>query len=279
MKHQLILVEGIPGSGKTTTANQIKKKLEALEIPVILYEEGMSHPADMAWQAYLTKEEYKQFISDCLNLWETSDKTISQKELVNLIHEQARHEMDHVILAYTKIVFPEGCYFHLFDDLAAKEIGDGRRSLQEFTAIHLKRWENFAKMACLENTVYIFECAFLQNAIFELLGVYELSDEAIFTYLSQLLATVKSLNPYLVYLEPSDVERIISSAAKERISDHPSRKDWIDEMANWVSQTNYGKHHHLNQKDGVITFCEERLRIDLKMVNQLNLPMTLIKRD
>ena len=58
MNSRLILVEGIPGVGKTTTARKIKAKLIEEGKDVILYEEVMSHPADMAWNAYLKEEEY-----------------------------------------------------------------------------------------------------------------------------------------------------------------------------------------------------------------------------
>ncbi|WP_291569267.1 zeta toxin family protein [Clostridium sp. UBA4548] len=50
MENKLILVEGIPGAGKTTTARIIKERLISEGKNVILYEEGMSHPADMAWK-------------------------------------------------------------------------------------------------------------------------------------------------------------------------------------------------------------------------------------
>ncbi|OPJ58227.1 hypothetical protein [Clostridium oryzae] len=65
MENKLILVEGIPGEGKTTIARKIKEKLISEGKNVILYEEGMSHPADMAWNAYLNKEEYASFLSKC----------------------------------------------------------------------------------------------------------------------------------------------------------------------------------------------------------------------
>lgn len=69
------------------------------------------------------------------------------------------------------------------------------------------------------------------------------------------------------------------NAANERKSDVEFRKDWIDEMADWVSSTNYGKSHNLKGKDGVISFCTERLRIDNLMLDKLNVPVTIIKRN
>lgn len=278
MNSRLILVEGIPGAGKTTTARKIKEKLIDEGKEAILYEEGMSHPADMAWNACLKEDEYNDFIKKCSEMWEGSKKSISKEELISRIQRQTRIEDNNVILAYTKIDFPEDCYLSLIGDVASKEICDGRKSLDEFRDIHLRRWSKFAEQALLNDNIYIFECAFLQNHIFELLGVYEKSDEEIYLYLKSLLETVKSLSPSIVYIEPSSVEDIIIQAANERKSPEGSRPDWIDEVANWVSNMNFGKSHNLKGIEGVFYFCKERLRIDKLMIEKLNVPVTIIKR-
>ncbi|CUO11948.1 hypothetical protein [Clostridium disporicum] len=278
MNSRLILVEGIPGAGKTTTARKIKEKLIDEGKEAILYEEGMSHPADMAWNACLKEDEYNDFIKKCSKMWEGSKKSISKEELISRIQRQTRIEDNNVILAYTKIDFPEDCYWSLIGDVASKEICDGRKSLDEFRDIHLRRWSKFAEQALLNDNIYIFECAFLQNHIFELLGVYEKSDEEIYLYLKSLLETVKSLSPSIVYIEPSSVEDIIIQAANESKSPEGSRPDWIDEVANWVSNMNFGKSHNLKGIEGVFYFCKERLRIDKLMIEKLNVPVTIIKR-
>ncbi len=278
MNSRLILVEGIPGAGKTTTARKIKEKLIDEGKEAIFYEEGMSHPADMAWNACLKEDEYNDFIKKCSEMWEGSKKSISKEELISRIQRQTRIEDNNVILAYTKIDFPEDCYWSLIGDVASKEICDGRKSLDEFRDIHLRRWSKFAEQALLNDNIYIFECAFLQNHIFELLGVYEKSDEEIYLYLKSLLETVKSLSPSIVYIEPSSVEDIIIQAANESKSPEGSRPDWIDEVANWVSNMNFGKSHNLKGIEGVFYFCKERLRIDKLMIEKLNVSVTIIKR-
>ena len=278
MNSRLILVEGIPGAGKTTTARKIKEKLIDEGKEAILYEEGMSHPADMAWNACLKEDEYNDFIKKCSEMWEGSKKSISKEELISRIQRQTRIEDNNVILAYTKIDFPEDCYWSLIGDVASKEICDGRKSLDEFRDIHLRRWSKFAEQALLNDNIYIFECAFLQNHIFELLGIYEKSDEEIYLYLKSLLETVKSLSPSIVYIEPSSVEDIIIQAANESKSPEGSRPDWIDEVANWVSNVNFGKSHNLKGIEGVFYFCKERLRIDKLMIEKLNVSVTIIKR-
>ena len=278
MNSRFILVEGIPGAGKTTTARKIKEKLIDEGKEAILYEEGMSHPADMAWNACLKEDEYNDFIKKCSEMWEGSKKSISKEELISRIQRQTRIEDNNVILAYTKIDFPEDCYWSLIGDVASKEICDGRKSLDEFRDIHLRRWSKFAEQALLNDNIYIFECAFLQNHIFELLGVYEKSDEEIYLYLKSLLETVKSLSPSIVYIVPSSGEDIIIQAADERQSPEGSRPDGIDEVANWVSNMNFGKSHNLKGIEGVFYFCTDRLRIDKLMIEKLNVSVTIIKR-
>lgn len=279
MKNKLILVEGIPGAGKTTTARKIRDELISQGQNVVLYEEGMSHPADMAWNAYLTETEYDDFLNKCLNMWDTSEKSVSKEELKNIIEAQVRKEDDHVIVAYTKFNFPEGCYWSLIGDVASKEICDGRKGLNEFKNIHLKRWTRFCEEALRDDNTYIFECAFLQNHIFELLGVYEKNDDYILEYLKELIECVKALNPCIVYIEPGNVEEVIMAAAQERKAPDESRRDWIDEIADWVSNMNYGKNHNLKGKEGVFTFCRERLRIDKVMIDKLGIPVKVVMRN
>lgn len=277
-EHQLLLVEGIPGSGKTTTAHRIKEKLESHGIAVELYTEGDSHPADMAWQAYMTLEQYEEFKRKCKALWESSKKDIMLEELFNRIEKQVRYDDGHVLLAYTKIEFPEEKYWTLVGSVAPYELGSGRSSLEDFTNIHLKRWKSFADEKS-PNSIAIFECAFLQNHVVELMGHYEKPDEEILTYFRNLLQTVKPLKPKLVYLYPQDIGSVISNAAKERKAPEGIQQpDWIDAFIKWVEDCSYGKTHKLEGFDGAIAFCQERLRLDEFIMNNIELDADIINR-
>ncbi len=276
--NRLYLIEGIPGAGKTTTAKKRKEELEQQGYNVDLYEEGMLHPADCAWQAFLTEEEYKEFLDECYAMWMTSDQVVSWKELKQIIESQVKREGGYVILAYTKIRFQEEKYWALISKVANRELCDGRSSYQEFKRIHLERWNRFSLQAQKSNHITIFECAFLQNHIFELMGIYEKSDEEIYTHLKELIDTVLVLNPMILYLEPDSVEAVITQAAEERKAPISTRKDWIDEIADWVSNSNYGKNRELKGKDGVVQFCRERMRIDKMVLAKLRVPVTYIRR-
>jgi len=271
---KLYLVEGIPGVGKTTHAKRLKEELEQQGKAVVLYEEGDSHPADMAWQAYLTKNEYDEYVNECRKVWEKIKKPNDFSEIEGLIKKQVRVEDAHYVVAYTKFNFPIEDYWHTVGSIANKELCDGRSPFKEFRDVHLARWSNFAKNA--ENdTRYIFECAFLQNHIFELMGFYEFDKEFIFAYLKNLLATVSVLEPEIIYIKPNDIKKVIDYAAEERIG---PRGRWIDDIAGWVSDCPYGMRHGLKGVEGVYQFCEDKMDLDMYLIGRLEVEYRVIKR-
>ena len=48
MEPRLILVEGLPGAGKTAVAERMKQQLEQQGKNVVYYEPKYTHPVDMA---------------------------------------------------------------------------------------------------------------------------------------------------------------------------------------------------------------------------------------
>jgi hypothetical protein len=57
---RLLLVEGIPGSGKTTAAGSAAHWLAAEGLRVALFREGDPHPVDLAWQWWLDAAEFDE---------------------------------------------------------------------------------------------------------------------------------------------------------------------------------------------------------------------------
>lgn len=52
----------------------------------------------------------------------------------------------------------------------------------------------------------------------------------------------------------------------------------IVDISNWVENTNYGKSRGLKGKEGVIDFCEDRLLMELAVIEQLGIPVEIIRR-
>lgn len=266
MKNKLILIEGIPGSGKTTLAKRLKDYFIDEGYNVQLYNEGEMHPADLAWIAYLTKEEYHQVKKD-------------YPQYAEVLEKNALVEDDKVLVTYTKLDIPmKGS--EMIEYLSSKDVYDGRCSLDEFTQAHLKRWKAFSEGASGEDTITIFECSYLQNHISELMGVHNKDSNFIKEYLVKLISTVSDLNPKLLYLSQSDVQETINRVSNERRSpDKEKWDDWIDLVMEYVESSSYGKAHNLKGFEGVVKFFEDRKEIELSVIDKLEIDCAIVNNE
>lgn len=264
MKNRLILVEGIPGSGKTTVSQKIRDYLIDKRFDVKLYNEGDLHPVDLAWNALLTKEEYSKLINE-------------NREYENTIKQNSVFEGDYVIVAYTKIGLDKKQYdlMRMFEN---HEVYDGRVSLDIFKNIHLNRWRKFGQeMKNTKDKIVIFECAFFQNHINELLAVHEKDIKYIVNYLKELIETVLDLNPKLIYLNQNSVRDTLTRVSKERVSENKEiYPDWIDLVTEYFKNSNYGKRNNINGFDDIVEYFEKRQEIELEALKQLSIDSFVI---
>lgn len=254
MKTKLILVEGIPGSGKTTLARRTEKFLKDKGIYAKCYNECMIHPADLAWLAYLTLEEYNQIL-------------LEYQQYADVIKKNSKIEDDMVVVAFTYLGIRRD-ENELIRYLQSKEIFDGKLSSEEFLNVNLKRWKNFCKQATGDDCVYIFECAYLQNHINELLAYNDVTTDYIIDYAKKLISTVEVLNPTLIYLDQSSVRAKIESAAKER-TEPEGKPDWIDLVIDFVENSSYGQRNNLKGFDGTVKFFADRAHIEREVIKHL----------
>lgn len=264
MKNRLILVEGIPGSGKSTIAKKIQEYLESKDINTMLYNEGDGHPADLSWCSYVPINEYKDIIN-------------KYPEYSLVINDNTVIENDFAVVAYTKLGFTpyENELMKYFE---AHEVYDGRVSSEKFTDLHLKRWSRFAENTINENKVYIFECAFFQNHVCELMGIHNKENDYIYEHLNSLVRTVNELSPLIIYLTQPDVRETIERVSKERVSnDKAKQSDWIDLVIHWVEKSQYAKRHGLNGLEGVIRFLEDRKKIELEVFEKLQIDKYIVE--
>ncbi len=149
--------------------------------------------------------------------------------------------------------------------------------LDQFKEISLRRWANFTDAADDHDEIVIFECAYLQNQINELLGFYNASKEEISLYMNNLIGKVKSLNPKIIYLSQESVTETISRVARERKSPGHDGVDWIDNVIMWIEMSPYGKAHHLKGFKGAVEFFEARKTVELDVMKSLTINKWIIE--
>jgi nucleoside-triphosphatase THEP1 len=90
MNSKHILLEGIPGSGKTTFAGKIADFYKHHGVTVNLYAESQSHPADLGWNACVPFADYNNILQ-------------RYESLRGKIERNAVFENNTAIIAYTLI--------------------------------------------------------------------------------------------------------------------------------------------------------------------------------
>ena len=251
---KLILVEGIPGSGKSTTARKIEQLLNSRDVNVRCFNEGDLHPCDLAWHSCVPLPRYEQLLNTF----------VEEKEVLK---QYTSVEENYAYVAYTKLELKPD--HPLFIELASYEPYNGKVSLQKFKDLHFSRWKRFGEQTH-DDTTYIFECAYLQNHIVELILTYQQSHEYIKEYMKELIETVRSLEPVLIYLSPTDVAWTINNAANERKTDRPDIwNDWINNVIAYIENSNYGKAHNVTGLTDCLEFFKQRQRLELDIIREL----------
>ncbi|MCM3124244.1 MULTISPECIES: hypothetical protein [unclassified Mesobacillus] len=253
MKTKLILVEGLPGSGKSTTAKLIHELLTENQVPAELYMEGnLDHPADYEGVAYFTEEEFEQLLKKSGSLSKVFQDRVTVK--------RGRH-----LLPYMKIKNELGSGFpdELLAAISKKDVYE--LPLEENIAVISESWEEFAKQAAAEEKVYVFECCFIQNPVTVGLVKYGASDEATIQYVKKLAEAVESLNPLLVYVKQEDIERSFRKAVTERPD------DWFNGFVHYYTSQGYGLVNGLSELEGIIDVLKARQELEYSILKNLQL--------
>jgi predicted kinase len=260
MKTKLIMVEGIPGSGKSTFAQKIAEYFRNKGIQVNVYNEGQAHPADLAWSA-------------CVPLDSLQSLLMKYRELDSEIRKNMCIDGNYAIIAYTQVRTDNRGFYK---ELENYEVYDNRVPFDVFCDLHYKRWGAFGKQAAENDMLNIFECAFFQNHINELQNFQLASKADIERHLNKLLSYVLNLSPVLIYLSQPDVRETIERIAKERVSGHGN---WIDMAVAYVENTPYGKMNNLRGIDGLIRCIEARKQTELDFLRSLPIHTVVVEND
>lgn len=206
---QLILIEGLPGTGKTTATKRISEHLASkCEKVVTLYEGDERIPCDFYEMAGIPIDEFEAFRTRHL---ETAD------------------ELWAISLRTTNYVYLrlDKCSDFIADTFRKWDMGDERNqqvSVAEYMPCVLERLDSWVASNIDSEDIVVIDSGFLQNPINELL-FRKASDGEVHSFIKSIIEKFKLLNPVCFYLKRESAEAAISFAKRAKGHDWSSRID------------------------------------------------------
>ena len=238
--NKLIIVEGLPCSGKSTTARFIAQQLDMTFI-----DEGTGdHPADYEFHAFLTDNQLESFTSD----------------------ERERVAQHTVKKSGGNIVSLAEFSGELFDKLLQYKIYDFLPWETE-RAVMLDKWREFAAK---NDGRYVFNCVLLQNPMCETMMRFGFDKSVSAGYIAEICEIIKPFSPLVVYLKNSEVYKNVKKVSSER------GDEWLNSVIDYHCNGEYGKSHGLKGFDGYISALEERQRRELAILSKLDISSIVV---
>ena len=201
---RLIMLEGLPSTGKTTNARFIHIQLDRNNINAEwIHEVAMPHPVLFFDEAGMTYDEYDKFTKTYPKAADILNNTAVFKKNTVGIH------LPEIQWDYIDII-GENVY------QALSEFDVWNFPLDIYKKFALEKWAYFTEKALKSHDkVYIIDSAVFQFQIFTFLfknrPYAELQD-----FINQILSIVQPLNPCLIYLYRENTEATIDYLEKDR---------------------------------------------------------------
>ncbi|RLQ96263.1 P-loop NTPase family protein [Falsibacillus albus] len=248
MKPKLILIEGLPGSGKTTTAKLVKEILIEKGVDCELFLEGnLNHPADLDGVAYFSESEWESL---CVRFGQFSQ----------MMHENVLKKEGGYLFPYKKLKNEE-ISTTLMDTCFENDIYE--LPLNENIKWITEKWNEFKCVADTKDKIYIFECCFIQNPVTMGMVKYDAPYETTFNYVLQLLKAVEGLDPILIYVEQEKIHDSFVKAIQER------PREWSEGFISYYTDQGFGKKNDLHGLEGTLKILEERKKLELMIIDKL----------
>ncbi len=257
-KTKLILVEGLPGFGKSTTARLVYNILKEQNVEAELFLEGdVDHPADFEGVAFFTNSEMEQLLLEHEH----------QSEMIKLHMEE--YESGYLI-PYQKLQHKLGIELtpELLNSFMKKDIYE--LPLEQNQYLIEKRWQAFAEQAQKSEKVTIFECCFIQNPITVGMIKYNTSKENLIQYIKSLENAIDGLNPLLLYVNQVDLKFSFHKAINERT------KEWFDGFVNYYANQAFGNENNYTGLEGTLKILEARKQLEINILEELSIKKEVI---
>jgi hypothetical protein len=246
---KLYIVEGIPGSGKTTTATWLAKELKEQGKDAYLFLEGdPMHPADYESVACLHEIQ--------MNEIEKNFPTI---------RTFAVHKDKWFFIPYASFSESNPSLHKALQKFDVYEL-----SIEDYCEVTLMRWQEFAEMAEAEDKVYVLECCFLQNPFTFLLAKHNVAEAEIFAHITKIAKCIAKLDTVILYFEQDHIKESLDRVRKER------SKDWFEFITWYYTEQDYGQSRGIAGEIGVLHFLEDRKKLEKEILQQLPIKSLIV---
>ncbi|MEK3833934.1 MULTISPECIES: hypothetical protein [unclassified Paenibacillus] len=253
MQPKLILIEGLPGFGKSTAAQLVYEILtEAGNNAQLFLEGNLDHPADYDGAACLTKAEYDEL----LGMWADSRHILSPR---TTFHD------GYYLVEYRKIVNEHEPLLpkEWMDTLARKDIYE--LPLAQHRELITAKWRQFTEKALQGTDTYVFDCCFIQNPVTMGMIKHDVAEEYMIGYIQELEAIIKPLNPLLIVIEQDDLEHSFRKAVRER------PQEWSEGFIKYYITQGYGLGQGHQGLEGTLQVLEARRELEEKIYDGLTI--------
>ncbi|MCR5127170.1 MAG: hypothetical protein K6B69_03610 [Lachnospiraceae bacterium] len=258
-------IEGIQGAGKSTLTGRLAERLSDHKV----FHEGDHNPVELAWCAYMTKEQYEAVLVKYEQIAEEiKANTITEPEYQRKDQAECGEEEIRYIVTYTRII-TDIPGFH--KDLEQYEIYNGRIAGEDFERIILSRYARW------HGERQIFECSFFQNIVEDFILYSEIPEEKILEFYKRLKQVLSGREYKIVYLDVEDVAEGIDIIRKERV-DGNGNEMWFPLMMEYLKQSPRGLHQGWKDFDDLVGHLEHRKSVELRILRDILPEHALILR-
>ncbi len=238
MDNRLVIVEGLPCSGKSTTSRYISELLSESRTVHYVDEGSGDHLADWEYHAYLSEAALMDRFSDVAQ----EIKTCSQLICTGYVVPLCRFSGD------------------LLNRLLCYKIYDVLPWDTE-KPVMLAKWRHLAENAAVD-AVYVFNCVLLQNPMCETMMRFGFPEELSLSYIREIADIIRPLKPLVIYLKNDDISSTVTTASRER-------DGWLDAVIDYHVNGGYGRSIAAAGFEGYISCLSERQQRELRILSML----------
>jgi DNA polymerase III delta prime subunit len=246
---KLYIVEGIPGSGKTSTATWLAKELNEQGKNAHLFLEGdPKHPADYESVASLNENQINEIEMN-----------------FPFIRNFTVHKGKWFFIPYASFSESNPDLHNALQKFDVYEL-----SVADYCEVTLMRWQEFAELTEGEDKVYVLECCFLQNPFTFLLAKHNVAKEEIFAHIEKIAKKTTKLNPVILYFEQDNIKESLDRVRKER------SEGWFQFISWYYTEQGYGQSRGIAGETGVLHFLEDRKKLEKEVLQNLPIKNLII---